>query len=93
MPTPRKKHEHFPDMRNRAMARKLITGRAIDVSGCERQGGAYVLPSFIEGVDYCDRKEERWIWSIGRRKSDGVILASRTDEFYQNDNFECLWLR
>jgi hypothetical protein len=93
MPARPKKFAQYPDMANRAMARKLMTGRAIDVSGCERYGGAYILPSFIEGVDYCDRKTEEWIWSIGRRKSDGVILASKRDEFYQNDNFECLWLR
>jgi hypothetical protein len=48
---------------------------------------------FKEGFDYCDAKNERWIWSIGRRLSDGTVLASLTDEFYQNAEYECLWLR
>jgi len=57
-------------------------------------GGAFVPEGvFKEGKDYCDGKRERWIWSIGRRKSDGTILASCTDEFYQNAEYECLWLR
>lgn len=80
-------------VRNQAMRRKLNARKAIDVSGYPIYGGAYVLPFFTEGADYCDSRNERWIWSIGRRKSDGVILASVTDEFYQNDEFECLWLR
>jgi hypothetical protein len=31
---------------------------------------------FKEGKDYCDGERERWIWSIGQRKSDGTIFAS-----------------
>jgi hypothetical protein len=77
------------------MRRKLNKGCAIDVSKCERYGGAYILPDgmFVDGMDYCDARIERWVWSIGRRKLDGQVLASLSDEFYQNDNFECLWLR
>lgn len=80
---------------NHAMRRKLNVGEAVDVSKCERHGGAYILPPgmFVDGLDYCNARTERWIWSIGRRKSDGVVLASESDEFYQNDNFDCLWLR
>ena len=53
----------------------------------------YVLDAFAEDIDYCDAKREMWVWSIGRRKSDGVILASMDTVFYQNDAFDCLWLR
>jgi len=80
-------------MKNKSMRRKIENGDAIDVGGFPTYGGAFVLPVFVDDIDYCDAKRERWIWSIGRRKSDGVILASCTDEFYQNAEFECLWLR
>lgn len=36
---------------------------------------------------------KHYIWSIGKRHSDGVILASRNGDLYQNPEFECLWLR
>lgn len=78
---------------NRAMRRKMACGDAIDVSRLPTYGGAYILPSFIDGKDYCNARTERWIWSIGRRKSDGTILASHSDEFYQNAEYDCLWLR
>ena len=82
-------------MTNRAMAEKLAHNDAIDLSKCAREGDFYVLPAgmFQEGVDYCNAKTEAWIWSIGRRLSDDVILASHTGELYQNPLFECLWLR
>jgi len=79
-------------MHNKAMQRKLESGHCIDVSGYPRYGGAYILPQFWDGKDYCNAQTERWIWSIGRR-SDGVILASHSTEFYGNAEFECLWLR
>lgn len=87
--------KHF---RNLAMQRKLETGNAIDVSKCQREGPYYVLtPDIWRGpdaeVDYCDAAQDKWIWSIGRRRSDGVILASCSTNFYQNPDFECLWLR
>lgn len=78
---------------NQAMRRKLNSGEAIDVSSLPTYGGAYILPTFTEDVDYCNSRTERWIWSIGRRKADGVILASHSTEFYQNAEYECLWLR
>lgn len=75
------------------MAEKLKSGESIDVSSCERRGGFYVLSRFVEDVDYCDAQEELWIWSIGKSRTDGTILASLGVEFYQNPNYECLWLR
>jgi hypothetical protein len=83
-----------PAMQNKAMERKLQNGDAVDVSGFARdKDGNYVLPDYADGIDYADKKREAWIWSIGRRRSDGVILASTDSRFYQNDAFECLWLR
>jgi len=92
---------------NKAMERKIKSGYAIDLKDCKRldnhtEGGMiegnrknplYILDDFEEGMDYCDSSTESWIWSIGKRKSDGLILASTTSDLYQNDDFECLFLR
>ena len=81
-------------MLNKAMERKLQSGDALDVSaGDNEQGPHYRLLAYVDGKDYCDAKRERWIWSIGKRKSDGVIIASTDNDLYQNEAFECLWLR
>lgn len=80
-------------MINKSMQRRLATKQAIDVSKCRRLGDFYVLDEVIDGKDYCDARKEVWIWSVGRRKSDGVILASTTTILYGNSDFECLWLR
>lgn len=78
---------------NRRMEEKVAAMDAIDLKDHSREGDYYVLDAVVDGADYCDTSLEKWVWSIGRRKSDGVILASLTAEFYQNDAFECLWLR
>ena len=76
------------------MLRKIIAGQCVDVSECERYfDGRYILAEFREGVDYCDAHREIWIWSIGRRRADGVILASTANDLYQHPDFECLFLR
>lgn len=81
-------------LRNRSMAEKLKAGEAIDVSKHRIMGtGRYVLPEFVEDVDYCDAEEEAWIWSIGRELATGQIIASRQPDLYQNQLFECLFLR
>jgi hypothetical protein len=79
---------------NRSMLRKLVRGEVIDVSECDRtDDGFYVLKRFVEGKDYADCAEEEWIWSIGKRRTDGVILASTSNVLYQNPDFDCLFLR
>lgn len=84
-------------MHNKAMERKLRSGKAIDISTVRhhRQGHVtwYFLYEYIAGCDYCDAKAERWIWSIGKRLSDGNLIASTGVDLYQNEAFECLWLR
>lgn len=85
-------------MNNKAMERKLASGEALDLSSHQRlHVGAgqvhYTLAQYVDGKDYCDRKTERWIWSIGKRLTDGAIIASTTVDLYQNDAYECLWLR
>jgi|GraSoiStandDraft_4_1057263.scaffolds.fasta_scaffold19853_10 hypothetical protein len=89
-------------MRNLAMRRKLEKGEALDVEQmaalvAPQQGdlyrGTFALDRFVDDRDYCVGSTEQWIWSIGRRKSDGVIFAALDSRFYQNPEFECLWLR
>lgn len=76
------------------MVDKVNDGEAVDLSLRPKLGDHYIMaapPS--DGVDYCDLKLGKWIWSIGRRKADGMIIASLTGDLYQNPEFECLWLR
>ncbi len=88
----------FETMRNRAMARKLLKGDAVDVSKCQRveilEGvrDVYKLQTFVDDVDYCDSVREAWIWSIGRNAA-GEVYASTGGGFYQKPGWECLWLR
>jgi hypothetical protein len=75
------------------MQEMIEKGEAIDLSNNKREGRYYVLEEVIDGMDYCDAVRECWIWSIGRRVSDGTILADTTNVFYQNPDYQCLWLR
>ena len=76
-----------------AMKRKIDVGDAIDLQKNAREGEYYVLETFVDGIDYCDAGKTAWVWSIGRRLADGIILASLKSDLYQNSAFECLWLR
>ncbi len=82
-------------MQNLTMERKLRTGEALSVlaEGTKISDGYYELKRFVEDKDYCDPQREWWIWSIGRRFSDGQIFAATDTRFYDNPNFECLFLR
>jgi hypothetical protein len=73
---------------------KIANGEAMDVSDFPMINGDYVIThNFVDGLDYFVTAEDDWIRSIGRRKADGVILASTSDKFYQHPDFECIWLR
>ena len=78
---------------NKAMERKLTSGQAIDLSRCPRKGDFYVLTKVVDCMHYCNAETEQWIWSTGRHRKTGEILASHTDELFSHRNFECLWLR
>lgn len=78
------------------MLRKIQRGEAVDVSKCSRtRAGDFIMPEsmFSQSLDYCDAKAELWIWSIGRERGTGRILASTTTKFYGDERTECLWLR
>lgn len=86
-------------MRNLFMERELRKGEALDVSGCKRtKDGDYILPRRmhppkLRNQDYCDAKIVEWIWSIGRSKRTGEVIASLRSKFYQRPGWECIWLR
>ncbi len=89
-------------MRNQAMKRKVERGEALDVESMielaapepgSLYAGTFRLDRFVEGVDYFAGSTEQWIWSIGRRHSDGAIFASIDSRFAGNPEFDCLWLR
>lgn len=83
------------EMLNQRMKEKLQKKEAVDLSNHEKDGDYYILTDFgfLGHLDYCDASKQRWVWSIGRRHSDGKILASLYPDLYENPHFECLWLR
>lgn len=91
--------ERWRELRNKRMAEKL-SARGYDSAlsvldeGEAIGGGLYKLRRFVEGRDYCDPNAEAWIWSIGRNRMTGEIFASTFgSSFYQDDDYECLFLR
>jgi hypothetical protein len=81
-------------MLNKAMARKLRKGDAVDISNCPTtKEGYYMLDDFFEDKDYCDAVKEVWILSIGVNYATGQVLASTSSNLYQNPEFECIFLR
>ena len=82
-------------MDNLQMQRMLVSGQALDVlrEGRMIQPGLYQLSRFVDNKDYCDSKNEWWIWSVGKNVFDNRIMASTDTRFYGDPNWECLFLR
>lgn len=82
-------------VQNRPMREGLQKGTTVDVSRWLQEDGTYVIPhdDYDDGKDYCNAGEEAWIWSIGRCRATGVIRAAHDARYYQNPDYECLWLR
>lgn len=90
------------DVRNQAMQRKHRAGEALDVEqnlhddqaeAAAMGPGVYRIRGFTDDVDYFVRSTEAWIWSIGRRRLDDAIFAATDARFYQDPDYECLFLR
>ena len=96
------------NMLNLRMKEKLDSGECVDVAeggGKEIEPGVFELRGRARdaaedsagpqgfGCDFCVAAREAWIWSIGKRRSDGAVLASTDARFYEHPEFECLWLR
>jgi hypothetical protein len=89
------------NLKNLRMAEKLSEGESFDISGCERTSdGSYILTGILaeeaeraEGTDFCDAKTESWVWSIGKNIKTGQVVAALDARYYQNPEYNCLWLR
>lgn len=90
-------------MTNHTMLRMVARGDALDVSPYKDNTVAangkptYTLPEgfYQDGLDYCDKVLELWVWSIGRHKETGAVVAALDDRFYrcEDSGYECIWLR
>lgn len=80
-------------MHNLAMKGMLEQHQALDVNeyGKLQSDGTWKMRWFVEDVDYCDAKNERWIRSIG--KKDGAFYAATDGRFEGNPDYELVWLR
>jgi hypothetical protein len=84
---------------NQYMLESLESGEAVDVRerGEEIEPGVFRLRIFNKAtqLDYCDAKNQAWIWSIGRDKQTGEILAATDGRFYSDETgrYDCVWLR
>ena len=87
--------EGHGQMRNQWMKKALQSGEAVDVRmvGVEAEPGVFRLDGFIDGVTYVDAQEEMFIQSIGKDLERGEILAATDSRFYQNDDYECIYLK
>jgi hypothetical protein len=83
-------------MINKSMEKMLKDGEALDLSKYPKNadGDAVLPPTLdIEGLDLCYADTESWIWSVGKNRKTGEVLASTSSKFYGDPAFECLWLR
>lgn len=81
-------------MQNSEMKQLLAEGLAIDVSEFPRSsGGEYVLDSYVPSFQYCDAKTETWIVSIACHLASMRLYASTSDDLYQKEGYQCLYLR
>lgn len=87
----------YANLSNKAMARKLRAGDAIDLADFLQSDGTYLLPEglVIEGKDLCDASQEAWMWSVGKSLTTGERRAARDARYYENEarGWKCEWLR
>jgi hypothetical protein len=80
-----------------SMEQAIKIGDAIDLRYCkswkESHHFHYIIDNFDEEKDYCDTDRMVWINSIGKRRSDGVIIGSTGFDLFTTTGVECLWLR
>jgi len=87
-------------LNNPELQRRLHSGETLDVTdlGIEIEPGVWKLNKFIDGAEYYDSKNKRWIISIGKDKATGDIYASSDGRFYDSKGqedfpYETLWLQ
>jgi len=86
---------HHKIIKNTWMKNALRAGDVIDVRmiGTEVEPGVFRLNEFIPDVDYVDAEDEAFIYSIGKDLESGEILAAVDGRYYNNDDYECIYLR
>jgi hypothetical protein len=91
---PRYRRPSYQKVQNTWMRDSLRAGRVIDVRqvGVEVEPGVFRLTKFIPDVTYVDPKTERFLLSIGRDRNSGEVLGAFDQRFYQNPDYECLYL-
>jgi hypothetical protein len=82
-------------IKNTWMKNALRSGDAIDVRmiGMEIEPGVFRLTEFIPDIEYVDAEKEAFIQSVGKDLASGEVLASTDGRFYNNDDYETLYLR
>jgi hypothetical protein len=83
-------------MQNQTMIRKIKSGQCRDIGHFpQRSAGIYVMRAefYRDGLDYCVLKDNAWVYSIGVEKATGEIHAATDGRFYENPEYDCIWLR
>jgi hypothetical protein len=85
---------HYKNIKNLWMKNALMVGDAIDVrtTGVEVEDGVFKLNEFVPGIKYVDSENEQFIQSIGKDRSSGEMLASLDTRFYEDPEYECVYL-
>lgn len=85
----------FNHVQNPIVRKNLNSGNLIDVNdiGYEVENGVFKLNKFIKDSNYFDSVNNRNIFSIGRSLSTGEIFASYDTRYYNNDDYDTLYLR
>jgi hypothetical protein len=85
---------HHRTIKNTWMKSALRSGEALDVRmiGMEVEPGVFRLTEFIPEVTYVDGEDEAFIQSIGKDLESGEILAAVDGRFYNNEDYECIYL-
>lgn len=86
---------HYGGVKNPWLRKALRDGRVIDVrqSGTEVEPGVFRIEKFYPGVDYYDSRREAPIFSIGKDVASGEIFAAHDLRFYDDPDYECLYVK
>jgi hypothetical protein len=85
----------FSRVKNPIVRKNLSSGNLIDVNdiGYEVENGVFKLNRFVKDANYFDSKNNKNIFSIGKSLSTGEIFASHDTRYYNNDDYDTLYLR
>jgi hypothetical protein len=87
--------ETYQNIKNTWMKKELLSGTVIDVRqvGVEIEPGVFKLTHFVPETQYVDPEKEQFIYSIGKDRETGDILAAYDTRFYNDDDYETLYLQ